>query len=102
MWSNRLDARWGTKKWPVDSDRGDEGWYEWEAWFGTVLVQQITTGLWPPCEPPSRRTGAVQVPRTWRGWVAKEESLFARIAAATSSARATRRVHFDAFDFCTA
>lgn len=46
MWSNRLDARWGTKKWHVHSDRSEEGWDEWETWFGTLTDQQIATGHW--------------------------------------------------------
>jgi hypothetical protein len=46
QWSNRLDARWGTEKWPVHAGPDEEGWDEWEAWFETVGDQEIATGHW--------------------------------------------------------
>jgi hypothetical protein len=39
-WSNQLDARWDTGRWPVHAASGPEGWEEWEAWWNSLTDEQ--------------------------------------------------------------
>jgi hypothetical protein len=42
-WSNQLDARWGTGKWPLHNSVA-EGWDEWEAWWKSLSEEQRLAG----------------------------------------------------------
>jgi hypothetical protein len=45
-WSNQLDARWSTGRWPLHNAPGPEGWDEWEAWYDSLTEEQKDTGHW--------------------------------------------------------
>ena len=44
-WSNQLDARWETGKWPVHGS-GLEGWDEWHAWWESLTDQRRIARHW--------------------------------------------------------
>jgi len=40
-WSNWLDERWGTGRWPTHHD-----YEEWEAWYDTLPEDELRSGHW--------------------------------------------------------
>jgi hypothetical protein len=44
-WSNQLDARWGTGRWPTHGS-GLAAWDDWEAWYEGLTDTERDQGHW--------------------------------------------------------